>query len=77
MKTSPNILQYHDYPGIGEVLQTNTPHRMGNTFSMLDDAREPSVLGADTERIFQELGIDQEAVDRLADEKKIVCADRI
>lgn len=75
MQTSPGILQYHDYPTIGEVLQTNTPHRMGDHVSDLTDAQEPRPLGADTKRVLEEIGLEQTMIDLLIQNKSVHCAE--
>jgi crotonobetainyl-CoA:carnitine CoA-transferase CaiB-like acyl-CoA transferase len=74
MQTSPHMIQYCNYPKLGKVLQTNTPHKMGPHSAKLEEAQEPCQLGADTLSVLTELGLDQGTIDRLVSSEQIICS---
>lgn len=66
MEVSPDVLGYVDFPRIGTVLQTNTPHKMGDVRADLSEAREPELLGQSTRSVLRELGLSDGAIDEMA-----------
>lgn len=54
--TSPHLMRYVEYPKLGEVLQTNTPHVIGALHANLAEAQEPAALGSSTRALLEELG---------------------
>lgn len=62
---NPGLLEYIDFPRLGKVLQTNTPHVIGETRANLSDAREPELLGESTCKVLKELGMDEAKLDQL------------
>ncbi len=62
---NPGLLEYVDFPRLGKVLQTNTPHVIGETRASLSDAREPELLGESTCKVLKELGLDDNKLEEL------------
>lgn len=62
---NPGLLEYVEFPRLGKVLQTNTPHIIGETRASLSDAREPELLGESTCKVLKELGIDEAKLEEL------------
>ena len=55
-QVSPEMLQFVEFPRLGEALQTNTPHKLNGEMVDLSDAREPELLGHSTAQVLMELG---------------------
>lgn len=65
--SKPNLLSYVDFPDAGHVLQTNIPHAISSLPTNIANFHEAARLGQDTERVLQELGVDDARIQRMAD----------
>lgn len=62
-ENNPELLEFVDFPRVGKVLQTNSPHIIGETRANLSEAREPELLGESTYKVLQELGFNDEKLE--------------
>lgn len=72
LENSPGLLEYVDYPRIGTVLQTNTPHVIGEVRADLSEAREPELLGESSAKVLRELGLSDAKIADLEEKGSIV-----
>ena len=72
LENSPGLLEYVDYPRIGTVLQTNTPHVIGEVRADLSEAREPELLGESSAKVLRELGLSDAKIAELEEKGSIV-----
>lgn len=64
-RENPETLNWVDFPRVGRVLQTNSPHHLSNIPVKIEDFEEVSVLGGDTEKYLSEIGVSDEEIARL------------
>lgn len=74
MQTRPQMMRYVDYPMLGTVLQTNTPHVIGGMRADLSEAEEPAGLGSSTGAVLEELGCSEEEVRALCAQGAARCS---
>lgn len=74
LERNPHTLKYVTYPRLGTVLQTNTPHIVGDLRSELDEAREPERLGQSTVKVLLEQEVPIDTIQALLDKDSIVCS---
>lgn len=74
IEEAPELMNYVTFERMGTVLQTNTPHVIGEIYSSLKDAKEPELLGESTKKILGELGYTTEFIDELTERGVIKCS---
>lgn len=73
LERNPHALKYITYPRMETVLQTNTPHIVGDLVSDLSDAQEPERLGQSSVKVLLEQGVSLEKIQELLDKGSIRC----
>lgn len=72
-KRNPHALRFVTYPRLGTVLQTNTPHIIGDVRSDLNEAREPEQLGQSSVKILIEQGASIDKIQELLNKGAVRC----
>lgn len=75
VETSPQTINYVDFPRFGTALQTNTPHVIGDMRSDLSEAREPALLGESTRSVLSWVGASTKEIDAMIERGAVICAD--